>query len=150
MFMITGFIPLISQAIGYLFGAVLDFEPRVIQYLVILGVMIGILICIEQLLLENHPTASGVVSIIRYVAGLIDVTVYYLLLLNVAISVPGIIHSFGPDPSGNLTIYFYFSNNNVIFSVYLATLGLLIYAGYCINFFRYMYQMAAGYRLTEE
>ncbi len=148
-FFISGLVPLISQAVTQLFGAALDFEPRTVNWLLMVGIFIGIFVFCEKLLEENHPTGSGVFGIARYVTGLIDVTLYYNLLLHVGFVVPTIFPNMGfefPDIVFTLNLVF----NNVFFALYLVTLGLLIYGGYIINFFRYIYQMAAGFRLTEE
>ena len=148
-FFISGLLPLISQAVTQLFGAALDFEPRTVNWLLAVGIFIGIFVFCEKLLEENHPTGAGVFGIAHYVMGLIDVTLYYNLLLHVGFIMPGLFPNIGYE-FPYLVFSINFVANNVFFALYLITLGLLIYGGYIINFFRYIYQMAAGFKLTEE
>ncbi|NVM01506.1 MAG: hypothetical protein HWN67_04190 [Candidatus Helarchaeota archaeon] len=151
-FAITGLIPLVAKAITQIFGVVLDFEPRTLQWIFYLALIIGFLVFFEKLIEEDHPTGAGVFGIARYVVGLIDVTLYYNLLLHVGIIVPTIFPNMGVDPFDPTQIQFTLNlaMNNVFFALYLVTLGALIYGGYVLNFFRYIYQMAAGFKLTEE
>lgn len=151
-FFISGLLPLISQVVTQLFNAILDFEPRTVQWLFFVGIIMGILVFIEKIIFESHPSASGTFGILRYVVGLIDVTLYYNLLLHVGIIVPTIFPTFGVDPTNpfKMQLTLNLANNNVVFALYLVTLGLLIYGSYALNFFRYIFQIAAGYRLTDK
>ncbi|MFX0133145.1 MAG: hypothetical protein ACFFDN_05830 [Candidatus Hodarchaeota archaeon] len=148
-FFISGLLPLISLAFTQLFGAALNFEPRTVNWIMIVGCFIGIFVVCEKFLEEYHPTGAGVFGISRYVLGLIDVTLYYNLLLHVGFIVPTIFPNIGFEYP-YLVFTLNLVANNVFFALYLITLGLLIYGGYVINFFRYIYQMVAGFRLTKE
>ena len=160
-FVISGVIPQITKFVTQLFGVILDFEPRTVTWLLIIGIIIGVLVTIEKLLEEKHPSGAGVFGILRYVVGLIDVTLYYNLLLHVGIIYPmfytnlwGFTVPLSDPISMFLATYFggsiYLANNFIFFALYLITLGMLIYGGYVLNFFRYIYQIGMGYRLTEE
>lgn len=149
-FVISGVLPLISQYVTQLLGAALDFEPRTVNWLLMIGVFIGTFAFCEKLIMENHPTGAGVFGISRYVLGLIDVALYYNLLLHVGFIVQTVFPNTGFEFPNQLVFTLNLVFNNVFFALYLITLGLLIYGGYIINFFRYIYQMAAGFRLTEE
>ncbi|MFX1449774.1 MAG: hypothetical protein ACFFCM_02955 [Promethearchaeota archaeon] len=148
-FFIAGILPLVSQYVTQLVGAALQFEPRTVNWLLMVGMFIGIFVFCEKILEENHPTGAGVFGILHYVLGLVDVTLYYNLLLHVGFLYPGFLPNTGFEfPYIVFTINFV--SNNVFFALYLVVLAVLIYGGYCINFFRYIYQMAAGFRLTKE
>ncbi|MHA1378738.1 MAG: hypothetical protein ACTSRG_10185 [Candidatus Helarchaeota archaeon] len=148
-FVISGLAPLLTKFVANIFDAIMDFEPRTVSWLLFVGATIGILVFIEKLTEERHPTGAGVAGILRYVVGLINITLYYNLLLHVGIFVPTALPNMGIAPTGfvlNINLVL----SAVFFALYLAFLGLLLYGGYVLNFIRYIVQMGLGYKLTDE
>jgi len=142
--------PLITNAVAQVFQAALDFEPRTMIWLLIVGSFIGFFVFMEKLLEERHPTGSGVFGICRHVVGLIDVTLYYNLMLHVGIVMPfQLFPNIGYGSSGPI-LYFNTVSVNILFGMYLVAMGALIYGGYILNFTRYLIQMGLGYKLVDE
>ena len=104
---------------------------------------------IEKLAEERHPTGAGAVGVCRYIIGLVDVTLYYNLLLSVGIMIPTAMPNIGFSPTG-LILHINIVLSAVFFSLFLIILGMLIYGGYVLNFIRYFIQMKLGYKLTDE
>ena len=147
-FIISGLMPLLTQAVASIFDAIIDFEPRTVIWLLIVGSIVAIFVFIEKLNEEDHPTGAGVCGVLRYIVGVVDVTLYYNLLLSVGIFVPTVLPNPAVTPFG-LIINFNIVFSAVFFSLYLMFLGFLIYGGYVLNFTRYFIQMKLGFKLTD-
>ena len=106
-FIIGGLIPLATKGVIFIIselapqfqGLSMDFEPRTVEWLIFVGLISGIAGFFEKLYEKPHPTGAGVFGIIRHIVGVINVILYYNLMLSIKISLPTTFNNFGIDPT---------------------------------------------------